>query len=395
MIPSLLPNVGAPDLVACLRVWKDEEAAYLASARQVFAIEHAATVASARAGLFHILRAHDVIGKDVLVTAYTCCVVTEAIVQSGNRPVVVDVEENSINADITEELIDKHRTNLGAVILTSLFGLADFLVPRARRGQGFLIILDAALAPGAIPAAPHEAFDYIYSSGGVRKPLTSLGGGTVLTAHATNVATLSQYLARTIKPRSAYDRAAGMGWAMAYFLAFRPGAYELSSLLRRKTTLLDGFFSERSHELGAQNPQYLHDMRGYQKRVGTLQLAGLAETQQRRREIGNLYRQLLAPRFPDAAGYWRADVPYSHFPFLHPRRDALQQHLLEAGIDVERYFDYAIPEIEAYQMADDCPRAKRLGREMLNLPMHHKLTDADIHRIVGEIVRFDPGVSHG
>ena len=389
MIPSLVPNLGLGDVRAWLSVWENPENTYPTRMSQAFGTPFALTTSSARAALFHILKANGIVGKDVLITAYTCSVVTEAIVQSGNRPVLVDTAANSFNAEITDRHVAQHRPNLGAVILTNIFGTTEFSTPPIARGQGFLLILDAALSPSHVATAPSEAFDYVYTSGGVRKPLTSLGGGLILTSHEQHFCTLAGHLRRTLRVRPCGNRMKGWAMAPVFFTVFKPGFYDLASMLRRKTHFLDRFFSERSNDIHAQNPEFQHDMHDYQKRVGALQLDHLAVTAQWRREISNRYQELLEASYPDAAKFWRADVPYSHFPFLHPRRDALERHLLERGIDVERYFDYAISDIEQYGFVGEFERAQHLARQMLNLPIHKQLSDADIVRVVTEIKRFD------
>lgn len=390
MIPVLYPHLEWSDLVAFFSVGKNVDARFAEKLGETFRSEYSLTYSSGRAGLYHILKSNGLTGKDVLVTAYTCCVVTEAIAQSGNRNLFVDTGDGSFNADMLEERINEHRENLGAVVITNLYGFSDYKkLGFLAKERDYLVIIDDALSPGDVPTAPRELCDYIYISGAVRKPFTSLGGGMVFTDDEKKFNALREY---TLAHREAMPTGRAVReflLTFLFFFAFRPAIYSMTSWIRRKTKILDVFFAEAGNDIHTVNPEYFHDMSDFQKRIGLNQLNKLGRLLELRREIGDRYYELLSPRFDWVKTFWRVGVPYSHVPFLHQDRDELERYLLENGIDCERYFDYVVPELAQYHDAGHYPNANGISEKIINLPINVGMDDADVRAIAEKIIEFD------
>jgi dTDP-4-amino-4,6-dideoxygalactose transaminase len=317
-------------------------------------------------------------------------VVTEAIVQSGNKPLFIDTREKSFNSQITASFIREHQANLGAVIVTNLYGLTDFCdVDFTGKDRSFLIILDDALSPDHIAQASGMDFDYVTVSCGVRKPFSCLGGGITFTQKEEKYQTLKNYIADTRRPTKTGKKISKFLLSLSFFLAFRAALHFLTSFVRRRTGILNPFFSERYNDINKQRPEYYEDMHNYEKRIGVNQLKKFDYTMEQRREIGNIYYNLLSPEYSWVQDFWRLDTPYSHIPFLHPRRDELEKYLLKKGIETERYFDYFIPQLKQYNATGEYPNAERLAREIINLPIYVGMNKKQITRIVDEINRFN------
>ncbi|GEM_PF-5201682 len=397
MIPVRYPYLTWSDLAAFLDIGRDCAGTFEEKLNEKFNSRYSLTFSSGRAGLYHILKANRIQNKYVLVAAYTCCVVAEAIVQSGNIPVFVDLYKNSFNSKITEDLIRKYIPDLGAVVVTNLYGFTDFSDPDfIGKDRDFLMILDDALAPGHVPRRPAGLYDYTYISCAVRKPFTCLGGGVVFTDDDERFKALRDYTLENRKALSPAEKCKRFIETFLFFLVFRRGIYSLTSFLQRKTALLDSFFSEKYNDIHRQNPEYFVDMCDFQKRVGLNQLKKIDIMLQRRREIGDAYYRLLSPHYAWVKDYWKTGVPYSNIPFLHPRRDDLERHLLEHKIDTERYFDYVIPELEQYRelrkhynIDGRFPNAENISKQILLLPVNMGLDEKTISKIVGKIREFD------
>lgn len=148
--------------------------------------------------------------------------------------------------------------------------------------------------------------------------------------------------------------------------------------------------------------KYHHDLPGLNSRLDSLQAAALRvklrrldEWNERRRAVAARYRERLAGLdglvLPTAAEW--AEPVWHLFVVRHPRRDALQQRLSEAG--VETIIHYPIPPhlSGAYAAAFEggrLPVAERLADEVLSLPMgpHLALEDADrVAAAVRETIR--------
>ncbi len=390
MIPALYPHLTWSDFTAFAYIGKDCSEAFTKKLSEKFKSRYSLTYASGRAGIYHILKANKIQNKSILVTAYTCSVVTEAIVQSGNTPVFVDTTKGSFNAEITEAEIKKHNPDLGAVIITNLYGIDDFSdLDFLKKNKEFLVILDDALSPGHVPQRPAGIYDYVEISCGVRKPFSCLGGGIIFTDNETRFKILEDYTLKNRTDMKPWKKFKKYFLCFLFFFAFRPVLYSFTSFIRRRTTLLNAFFNERYHDIHQERPEYFEDMCDFQKRIGLNQLKRFDNLLRRRREIGNIYYKLLSPTFTQVKNYWRTDTFYSHIPFLYPDRDGMERYLLKNGIDVERYFDYIVPGLPQYNVKEKFPNAEYISEQIMNLPINMGLNEKSISKIVDRINRFD------
>ena len=111
---------------------------------------------------------------------------------------------------------------------------------------------------------------------------------------------------------------------------------------------------------------------------------------------GRRYRAALAgapvavPREADAGHVYHLFVVRAPGP---GRRDALQRHLAAAGLETLVHYPVPIPRQPAFAglAPADCPRAARACDEVLSLPLHPGLGDAEIDRVAGAVCGFEAG----
>lgn len=116
----------------------------------------------------------------------------------------------------------------------------------------------------------------------------------------------------------------------------------------------------------------------------------------RRREIAARYTKGLQGtsfRLPvEPAGYRHV---YHLYVIEHPRRNALERFLLDAGVDVKLHYPIAIHQQEGYpwgKAADLRPRvpnSERNAAECVSLPMFPELTDAEVDYTIEQCVKWD------
>jgi dTDP-4-amino-4,6-dideoxygalactose transaminase len=147
--------------------------------------------------------------------------------------------------------------------------------------------------------------------------------------------------------------------------------------------------------------KYLNEVKGFNSRLDTLQAAFLRVKLRHldawntsRREIAERYRQELAslehlslPSVPE----W-AEPVWHVFAVHHPRRDELQKHLRDGGI--ETLIHYPVPPHLSGAYADcgwkpgDLPITESLCNTVLSLPMWPGLTDEMVKRVVERLRSF-------
>lgn len=124
-----------------------------------------------------------------------------------------------------------------------------------------------------------------------------------------------------------------------------------------------------------------------QAAIGTEQLSRLEKWTERRRAIANRFTQELPSLFtpptePDGAYHvyhqYTVEVPME-------LRDTIRSRFIDSGIGVDVYYPTPVPSQAAFEGSSAegrYPAAERAAASILNLPVHHQITDADIDRIV-------------
>ena len=110
----------------------------------------------------------------------------------------------------------------------------------------------------------------------------------------------------------------------------------------------------------------------------------------RRREIACRYSRELAGIVgtpPVLQGY--GDVFYT-YTIRTPQRDALRQHLADAGIETRVHHPILMTDQPAFQgkVRGRSPKAAMLVGEILSIPVHEKLSDDDQGLVIATIIEF-------
>lgn len=308
-------------------------------------VKHAIGLDSGTAALHLALLALGIgAGDEVITTTHTFIATSEAIVLTGARPVLVDIDPRTYNLDPNKvEAVITPRTK--AIIPVHLYGQPaemDPLLEVASR-RGIAVIEDAAQAHGAL------------------------------------------YRGR---------RAGSMG-DMACF-SFYPGknlgAYgDAGALVTNDDALADKIRMLRDH---GRTTKYEHEITGYGYRLDGLQAAvldvklqHLPEWNERRRAHADYYTELLS-NLDVMAPYEPAHLrAVYHLYVIRTRgRDALMQYLKEH--DIEGGIHYPVPlhlqpvyKDLAYRRGD-FPETEKAASEILSLPLYPELTHAQMERVV-------------
>ena len=391
MIPVLAPKINRSDFTSLFNVNKNIDKIFNKKLKESFNFKYSQTFSSGRAALFNILKGNGIKNKLIIVSSYTCCVVTEAIVQSNNKPFFIDTEKYSFNAKITEEIIKININDIGAILITNLFGFSDFsnLSYLKKMNKKFLVIVDDSMSPGHAMKSNSNLIDYIFISSNVRKPYTCLGGGLAFTNSKMMYNNLFEYVVSKRKNLGFVKILKKFIFCLICMISFYPIVYRVLRILTKRTNLLNIFYNERNNNIYSYVNEYYNDMCSFQKSVGLNQLTKLNYLLENRKIIGNNYYRIFTPIFSELKNYWKINTQYSHLPFLHPNRNKLQKYLYRNGIDTELYFDYIIPELKQYISNNDYPNSKHVSENIINLPLNYNLKVNDIKKILKTIKNFN------
>jgi dTDP-4-amino-4,6-dideoxygalactose transaminase len=84
---------------------------------------------------------------------------------------------------------------------------------------------------------------------------------------------------------------------------------------------------------------------------------------------------------------------YHLFPVRCSTRDALQAHLAASGIETLIHYPVPLSRQRAFAAYDPAPTpvADRAALQILSLPLHPRLTSADVGRVAGAVAAFVKG----
>jgi dTDP-3-amino-3,4,6-trideoxy-alpha-D-glucose transaminase len=291
-------------------------------------------------------------GHEVIVPAYTFIATWLAVSQVGAVPVPVDIELDTCNVD-PELISDAINERTKAIIPVHLFGQpADMDPVRELAHQaGLIVIEDAAQAHGAryrgrrVGSLGDAAAFSFYPS----KNLGALGDGGAVTTSDPQVAerlrSLRNYGSRT------------------------------------KNVHIERGFNSRLDEL--------------QAAALRVKLARLDDWNERRRTVASRYLALLADSTDvtlPVTKAWAEHV-WHLFVIRHPERDALCDHLAEAG--VQTLIHYPTPPHLSPAYADFEPRApldrsERVAAQALSLPLNPHLTSSAVEDVATAVRSYPP-----
>ena len=292
-------------------------------------------------------------GDEVITVSHTFFATVEAILYSGARPILVDVDEKTFNMDYAAA-VQAITPRTKAIMPVHLYGRTADMKPLLALGKekGLQIIEDACQAHGA-----------------------TLDTGTLAGA-------------------------SGRVSAFSFYCSKNLGAYgEAGSITTNDDALATELRSLREH---GQSTRYYHPVIGYNARLDEIQ-AAILRIKLRKLPEWNARRLAIARHYNDrlkGSGVTTPEIPEGGRHVFHcyvvrvpgGKRDALRTYLSDRGIGTGVHYPVPIHMQEAsaflgYRQGD-LPVTERLASEVLSLPMYAELTDTQVDTVAGAVADF-------
>jgi perosamine synthetase len=386
MISSYRPYFDGSEILAALLPGRgriDFEAAVASCVGARYAL----AFAYARSGMVALFRSLGLVRAEVIMPAYTCSVVAEAVVVSGNRPVFVDIDLADYNMDV-KALKHALTSQTRAIIATHMHGYpADVDAIRQAVGDDRVAIIEdaaSALRPAA-PGAAEMSSDAAFYSFGPGKQLYTITGGVMVTNSPSLYQRMKAYRDQEM------SRLPGSAWArrclqvLTAYMALSPSLEE--HLMRIKNV---GLVRQTRDAVGlalvAMPRDYATAYADFQGRIGLVQLRKLSAVLERSRAFAEFYDQELrgVPGIVPAPVVLGAT--YTHYSMRVERRDEIdfRQRMYDQGVEVGLNFNYVVPRLKAYQSYANgqYSRAEQVARQVVNLPSYPALHIAEARRVV-------------
>ncbi|GIW34517.1 DegT/DnrJ/EryC1/StrS aminotransferase family protein [Meiothermus sp.] len=346
--------VGGPEVAAL----ESELAGYLK-------VPHVVTCGSGTDALYIALKAMGIgPGDEVITTPFTFIATLEAILHAGARPVLVDIDPQNFNLNpalLEEALTPRTR----AILPVHLYGqvapmkeIRDFA-----QKHGLRILEDAAQAIGAR-----------YCASGCQHPAD----------HACNC---SNPQAGTL----------GDAGAFSLYPSKNLGAYGDGGFIATHSDSI----AEEARLLAAHGSRVrYHHVRpaGYTSRLDALQAAilrvklpYLEAWNTRRRQIAQMYNQGLRDKVLVPCEMPYALHIYHQYTVRHLERDRLAAYLKDQGIGSSVHYPvpaHLQPAYRGLAPAGALPAAEAAAREVLSLPMHPFLAEAEVEAVIRAVQSY-------
>ena len=352
MINLANPVIGVEEIDAVEAVL---ESGLLADGPEVRAFErefadycgaaHGVATSNGTTALHAALEALDIGAGDRVVTTPLSFVASANTIRlAGAEPVFADIDPDTYNLDPAATRAKVKAVDADAILAVHLYGLPAAMdaLSEIAAEENVALIEDAAQAHGARYAGePVGTFgDAAAFSFYPTKNMTTGEGGMVLTDH-----------------EAVADQAA--------------------SFINHGRTGDDSYAHTR---VG-------HNFRltSLAAAIGRVQLDRLPEWVARRRENARRLTDGLAAVDGIETPHEPANRThaYHQYTIRTPERDRLREQLTDRGVDTGVYYPTAIHQLAAYEGFDvSAPAAEAAAEEVVSLPVHPMLSDADLDRIV-------------
>jgi perosamine synthetase len=373
MIPRYAPTYTYADLLYGLNRGLQEDVGDSLRFRLAaeYKAKHVFLVDSARVALYVLLRAYNRPGG-VLMPAYTCIVVPEAVCFAGYRPVFVDIDYHSLSmtADALKKSISP---DTSVVLATHLFGIPCDVeeIMDALRQHKVLVVEDAAPAlgaefRGALVGSLGAAAIISFQS---TKVISGETGGALLTNDDELAAKVECLLRAAIVPDG-------------HLRTF-------AKAIARKTVTNSRIYSatqfgyrimrdERMFEVVAPHSEasssFLALCSSFSSALVLRQLDRLNWNLSRRRKLAQIYRAELSkhpglalPILPEGCS-----PAWIQFPIQVDDKKAFYRHMQRNRVDVTWTYRYSCA--DSYGL-DGFPNAQRAAKTVLGLPTYPSLTE--------------------
>jgi len=352
-----------------------------------------------RSALYHGLKAIGVkAGDEVILQAYTCVSVPNAIIALGAKPVYVDIDQASLNIDpekIKSAITDKTK----CIIVQHTFGIPadlDKILGLATE-HNLPVVEDAAHSLGAsYNGKPIGSFG-IFSvfSFGRDKVISGVNGGVLVTNNEgifKKLPILDNPSKKLTAKNLFYPIIAGKSRLTYDFF----GLGKILIFSARKFHILPDITSTEENSCLANNifnlamPNPLADFINQELDI-------LKTINDRRRELAKIYFHKLSDLknwqliFPTSEQKQQESI-FLRFTVLVPaeKREEIYQTLHQHKIILGRWYDKVIAPLnadltQAQYLAGSCPVAEKVASRTLNLPNHRDINEVTAIKVADKI----------
>lgn len=355
-----------------------------------------------RVALYTILKALGVgKGDEAVLPGYTCVMDVNPIKYLSATPIYVDIEPETFNMNI-DLLEEKITPQTKVIIAQHTYGYVcdmDRIMEIAAK-HNVAVIEDCCLCVGSTYKGKLAGTfsKASYFSGQWNKPFTTGLGGMVIT-NDDELAEKIQKLRDTEMVKPSFKEVAMLAAQLAVYRAFiypRTTAFaqELFRYLTKKGIVVGS--SSTCEFAPEMEPDFFKAMSCVQACSGIRQLKKLDKNIAHRKEIAKLYDRLLVEKGWPTRKYDSAvqDPVMVRYPVRIKEKDKALSDACRHGIELGSWFECPLHPIETPLEAYNykigmCPVAEKACTEVVNLPLHPRVSEKTVKKTVDFITKFE------
>jgi len=368
---------------------------------ELFGAKRAFAFWKGRVALYAILKGMGIgPGDEVVLPGYTCVMDVNPIKYLGAKPVYADIEPRTFNVVpglLEEKITDKTK----AIIAQHTYGYVcdmDGVMKVAER-KSVPVIEDCCLSlgsrykdrmAGTFGRAAYFSFQW-------NKPYTTGLGGMVLVNNSELSDKIKAVCDGEMCPPNWKE--VTMLWAqlLVYRLFVYPGTTAFAQMVFRYLTKKGAVVgsSSTSEFQPTAASDFFKGMSSVQVRSGLRQLEKLNRNIAHRKAMARLYDELLSEKGWPIRQYDKSvmDPVMVRYPVRVRKKDEVLAEAARAGIELGSWFESPLHPIETPLEAYDyrngmCPEAEKASREVVNLPVHPRVSEKTVRRTVDFITKF-------
>jgi len=354
-----------------------------------------------RVALYAILKALGVTeGDEVIIPGYTCVMSANPIKYLGAKPVYIDIEPYTFNIN-TALLEEKITANTKVIIAQHTYGYPCDMdaIMKIAEHNGITVIEDCCLAFGSkykdkVTGTFGKA---AYFSSQWNKPYTTGLGGIALINDLSLVDNIKKICAEELCQPSKK----GILMLTAQIAIYRAFIYPATTALAQE---IFRYLTKKGVVVGSSStcefePEMVTDffkaMSKIQARCGLGQLKKINKNISHRKRMAQFYDQLLGEKGWKSAQYDKSTMEpvLVRYPVRIAEKDKALAKAAKAGVELGSWFECPLHPIETVLEKYDyrvgmCPEAEKAAREVVNLPLHPRVSEKTARKSVNFISRF-------
>jgi dTDP-4-amino-4,6-dideoxygalactose transaminase len=378
LLPRLKPFYTISDFLSAINIFvKNPIEKFEKEFAKKFNNKYGVMFAHGRSGIYSLLKIWGLKNDEVICPAYTCVVVPNAIVLSGNIPVFVDCAKDSWNMDL--DLLKKSITpKTKAIIATHIFGYPmdveklQSIVKKAedKYGHKIYVIQDVAHSFGAKwnDRLVTEYGDAAIFGLNISKIINSIFGGMVITNDKNTFIKLLKYRNSNMKKVGVKKEIKRFIYFIAVNIAFNSYVYGFVNWLE-KIGALDRFVKYYEEDK-IDFPNDWDEMpSNIEARVGLNQLKKYDYIIEQKTKNAKKWIEILKNKDIKFLPHINGST-YSHCTGLVENREKWLEEYRKKGIQLGIIIEYSIPYMKAYRKykIGEYPVSLEYSKKSINFP---------------------------